>query len=50
MVINISEISFATGPTSGTMADCMARSEVTELHQAAFQIVDSSSVMEYVSE
>lgn len=43
---------FTAGP-SGTMADCMARSEVTELrlqHQAAFQIVDSSYVMENVAE
>lgn len=35
------------------MSDCMARSEVTELkllHQAAFQIVDSSYVMENVAE
>lgn len=43
----------ATGPTSGTIAECVARSEVTGLrllHQAAFQIVDSSYVMEYAAE
>lgn len=43
----------ANGLTSGTMTDCMARSEVTEprlLHQAAFQIVDSSYVTEYAAE